>query len=204
MAHIIKDNPRIPSVASTLATGVTAPAGASFPINHVHVREPRLHRIKVEIPSLTFALTAASGGGAADAQGQKLIDLPAGKWLVLATDYNFTVTTASGYSASSAVFSLGTAAATADNAALTSTEADVCASQTLGDGTLAAGASETEDTTVLGTGTAPAIIGSSVAAGPTGIYFNIGGSWIHATLTDALVTINGTVELILLDLGVAS
>lgn len=200
MAKVSNRKVRQPNIAGAAGTGITIPGGGVVPINGISNELLSVQKVKVNIPALGFGITAASGG-AADAIGQKLLSLPAGSWLVLATSYDFTVTTPAGLSVASAVFALGTAAATNANAALTTTEADVCASQTLGDGTLAAAASETEDTVVIGTGTAPAIIGDTDGT-ETDVYFNIGGTFTHAGDGDHNVTISGDVELVLIDLGV--
>jgi hypothetical protein len=187
-------------MAASADSGVTIPSGGVVPVKIVTNELLRPQRIKVNLPALVFGITAASGG-AADAQGQKLFELPAGTWQVLGSSFDFTVTTQSGLSVATAVFSLGTAAATADDATLSSTEANVCASQTLGDGTLAGGASETEDTVVLGTGSAVANIGDTDGT-TTPVYFNIAGTFTHASDVTCDVTIDGDIELIVLDLGV--
>lgn len=197
MANVIKDQVRIPAAGGGPAAGNTAPAGSQIAVLTEHVRECPVIRHRMKINNLGFGITA-SGGGAADAKGQKLITLPPGKFLLLAVDPEFTVTTGAGLSVATAVFALGTAAATDANASLTSTEADILASQTLGDGTLAAGAAETESATFLGNGTAPVIIGGAAA---TDIYFNVGGTFTHASVTDQPIYINGFVELYLIDLG---
>ena len=194
------DKQRVPLGVSAFTSGVTASvSGGVVPVNHVHTKNLTVIKHRVNLPGARFALTAAVSGGAADAQGQKLLTLPQGKWLVLASRYDLSSVTNTGYSATSAVFGIGTAAATADDAALTSTEADVLASQTLGDGSLASAAAETDQAYVLGTGTAPALIGSTTA--DTDLYLNVGGSWIHASATAATLTMTGTIELFLLDLG---
>ncbi len=194
------DRQRVPLGVSAFTSGVTSSvSGGVFPVKKVHTKDMTIIKHRVELPGATFALTAAPTGGAADAQGQKLLTLPQGKWMVLGSRYDLSSVTGTGYSATSAVFSIGTAAATADDAALTSTEADVLASQTLGDGSLASAAAETDQAFVLGTGTAPALVGSTSA--DTDLYLNVGGSWIHATLTAATLTMSGTIELFLLDLG---
>ena len=200
MANVIKDNVRIPSAAGALGTGVTLPGGGTQPARVVHCREVPVQRVKVELPSLQMLITAASGG-AADAVGQKILSLPEGSWMLLASECDFTVTTPSGLSVATAVFSLGTAAATNANAALTSTEADILASTTLGDGTLAAAATETEDTVTIGIGSGayPSLIGDNDGID---IYFNIGGTFTHASNGDHNIVVNGTVELVLIDLNV--
>lgn len=187
--------------AAAATAGVTIPSGGVVPIKPISHDLLMVHRVRVEIPALQFLLTAA-GGGAADAQSQKLLTLPAGRFLQLAVLPQFTVTTPDGVSIATAVWSLGTAAATADNASLTSTEADILSSQTLGDGTLAAGASETESAAVLGTGTAVALVGASDAE--TDVYFSIGGTTTHASDTAPVITIDGTIDLVLVDLGADS
>lgn len=192
------DKLRQPLGVGALTSGVTLSNGGVVPVRHVHTKEMKVIKHRVELPGNIFTVTAASGG-AADAQGQKVLTLPQGSWLVLGSRRDFTVTTSAGNSVATAVCSLGTAAATADDAALTSTEADVLASQTLGDGTLAAAATESEQAFALGTGTAPALVGSTSA--DTDIYFNVGGTFTHATLTDVTLTVTGTLELFLLDLG---
>lgn len=196
-ANVIKDNVRTPTAAGALTTGVSLLNGGVQPVAHVHSRECSVVRHKVRMNNLQITMDAASGG-AADGRGQKLITLPAGKWLVLAVDADFTVTTPAGASIATAVWALGTALATADNAALTSTEANVLASTTLGDGTLAAGAAESETGVQLGTGTAPALVGGTSA---TDVYFNIGGTTTHATDVAPEIAIDGTIELVLIDLG---
>lgn len=200
MANVIKDPVRIPAAAGALTSGVTLLNGGAAPVTHVHSRACEVVRHKVQLNNLQMLLTAASGG-AADAQGQKILTLAEGRYLVLAVEGDFTVTTPAGVSIATAVWSLGTAAATADNAALTSTEADIVASQTLGDGTLAAGATEVEDTQILGLGTAVGLAGAATDAG-TDIYFNIGGTTTHASETAPKIAINGTIELVLIDLGI--
>lgn len=192
------DKLRRPLGVSALDAGVTLGSGGVVPVKQVHTKEMKIIKHRVELPGNIFTLTAASGG-AADAQGQKILTLPQGSWLVLASRRDLVVTTQAGLSIATAVMSLGTATATADNGALTSTEADVLASQTLGDGTLAAAASEDEEAFALGTGTAPALVGSTTA--DTDVYLNIGGTLTHATETACTVTISGTIELMLLDLG---
>lgn len=186
------------TIAGAASPNISIPDGGVFPLKGVHNKLVKAQRVKVRMSELGFGITA-SVGGAADAAGQKLLTLPKGKSILFASVHDFTVTTPAGLSVASAVFSLGTAVATDANAALTSTEADVCASQTLGDGTLAAGATETENTTVLGTGTAVGFVGTQDAE--TDVYFNIGGTFTHASITDQNVTIDGAVELVLLDLG---
>lgn len=200
MANVVKDKVRIPSAVGALTSGVTLLNGGSNPVTHVHTREVPVIRHRIQLNNLQMALTA-SGGGAADAQGQKILNLPEGRWLVLAVEADFTVTTPAGASIATAVWSIGTAAAADANGALTSTEADIVASQTLGDGTLAAGATEVEDTQVLGTGTAPALAGGATDSG-TDLYFNIGGTTTHASDTLPKIAINGTIELVMIDLGI--
>lgn len=192
------DKLRTPMGVGALTSGVTLSNGGVVPVKTVHTKEMKIIKHRVELPGNIFTVTAASGG-AADAQGQKILTLPQGKWFVFGSRVDTTVTTQAGLSVATAVYSLGTAAATADDAALTTTEADVLASQTLGDGTLAAGASETDQAYVLGLGTATGLVGSTTA--DTDIYYNIGGTFTHASSTSVTVTISGTIELFLLDLG---
>lgn len=192
------DNLRVPLGVGALTSGVTLASGGVVPVRTVHTKKAPIIKHRVELPGNIFTVTAASGG-AADAQGQKLLTLPQGAWLVLASRADLSVTTQAGLSVATAVYSLGTAAATDANGALTSTEADVLASQTLGDGTLAAAATELDQAIVLGTGTAVGLVGSTTA--DTDIYFNIGGTFTHASATSVTVTISGSIELTLLDLG---
>lgn len=193
-----KDKLRIPIGVAAATSGVTLNNGGVIPVNHVHTKEMSIIKHRVNLPGAIFTVTAA-GVGAADAQGQKLLTLPQGSWLVLASRRDLTVTTQAGLSVATAVMSLGTAAGTDADGALTGTEADVLSSQTLGDGTLAAAATEDEEAFTLGTGTAPALVGSTTA--DTDIYLNIGGTFTHASDTACEVTIAGNIELVLLDLG---
>jgi hypothetical protein len=193
------ENLRTPLGVASFTSGVTAStSGGVVPVKHVHTKKMTVIKHRVELPGAKYTVTAASGG-AADAQGQKILTLPQGSWLVLATRRVLTVTTQAGLSVATAVMSLGTAAATADDAALTSTEANILSSQTLGDGTLAAAATEDEEAFTLGTGSAPALITDTAA--DIDVYLNIGGTFTHASATSVDVTLAGTIELVLLDLG---
>lgn len=192
------DKVRTPLGVGSFSSGVTSTSGGVVPVKAVHTKVLPVIKHRVELPGAVFGVTAASGG-AADAQGQKILTLPQGSWLVFASRRDLVVTTQAGLSVATAVMSLGTVTGVADDAALTTTEADVLASQTLGDGTLAAGASEDEEGFTLGTGTAPALVGSTTA--DTDIYLNIAGTFTHASDVTGEVTISGTVELFLLDLG---
>jgi hypothetical protein len=192
------DKLRVPMGVGALTSGVTLSNGGVVPVKTVHTKEMKVIKHRVELPGNIFTVTAAVGG-ADDAQSQKILTLPQGSWLVLGSRIDTTVTTQAGLSVATAVYGIGTAAATADNGALTSTEANVLASSTLGDGTLAAAASETDQVFNLGTGTAPALVGSTTAN--TDLYYSIGGTFTHATLTSVTVTVSGTIELFLLDLG---
>lgn len=198
MANVVKDPVRIPGAVGALTSGVGLLNGGIAPVTHVSTREVPIIRHKVQLNNLQISIDAGAGG-AADARSQKILTLPEGKWMVLAVAPNFTVTTPAGVSVATAVWSLGTAAATADNATLTSTEADILASQTLGDGTLAAGASETENAVIIGTGTAPALIGDDDGID---IYFSIGGTTTHASDVLPEIAIDGTIELVVIDLNV--
>ena len=199
MAFTSNDNPRRPLGVSAFSSGVTSSvSGGVVPVKQVHTKELKVIKHRVELPGASYTVTAAVGG-AADAQGQKILTLPQGSWLVLGSRRDLTVTTQAGLSVATAVMSLGTVTGVADDGALTTTEADVLSSQTLGDGTLAAAATESEQAYALGTGTAPALVGSTSA--DTDVYLNIGGTFTHATLTSVTVTLAGTVELFLVDLG---
>ncbi len=197
MANVIRDDVRIPSAASALSAGNANTPGSSFPVLSRHTRTANIIRRSVKLNALGFGITA-SVGGAADGAGNKLLTLPKGYWLILAVNPEITVTTPAGLSVATAVYGLGTALAGDANAALTSTEANVLASQTLGDGTLAAAASESNTVPIIGTGTAPAIIGGAT---DTDVYFNIGGTFTHATVTTQTIQIDGHVELVMIDLG---
>lgn len=199
MATVDRDTVRIPNAVGVLGAGNANANGSSFPVISKHTRQANIIRRKVTLNSLGLGITAAVGG-AADGAGQKILTLPKGYWLILAVNPELTVTTPAGLTVATAVWSLGTALATDANAALTSTEADVLASQTLGDGTLAAAASEQDLVPVIGTGTTPAIVGSPTA--DVDVYFNIGGTFTHATITTQTIQIAGDIELIMIDLGV--
>lgn len=189
---------RRPAGVGELTSGVTL-AGQTGIVRALQTEKLHVIRHEVDIPGLVYGVTAASGG-AADAQGQKLLTLPEGVWLVLGSKVSLTWTPQSGLSIATAVYSLGTAAATANNGALTSTEADVLASQTLGDGTIAAGTAESDlNTFVLGTGSAVAAV--DALAAEKDVYLNIGGTFTHASDVTGEVTVSGTVELYLMDLG---
>lgn len=195
MANVVQEPARLATAGAPLAAGNTLQAGDVFPVKTVSTRLANIIKHKVNLTRMGFAITA-SGGGAADAKGQKLMTLQPGTYMVLAVRPNFTVTTPAGLSVATAVFALGTAAATDANAALTSTEADVIGSQTLGDGTLAAGATETENAAIAAAATT---ILSSASEIP--IYFNVGGTFTHASVTDQTFQINGYVELVVIDMG---
>jgi hypothetical protein len=198
MANVIKDPVRIPNAAGTLSTGVTLLGGGAAPVTTVHTRQCPVIRHKIQLNNLQMGITS-SAGGAADAVGQKILTIPEGRWLVLAAEGDFTVTTPTGCSVATAVWSVGTAAPGDADATLSSTEADVVASQTLGDGTLAAAAAETEDNQILGTGSAPALVGDNDGVD---LYFNIAGTFTHATVAAQNIAIDGTLELVLIDLGI--
>lgn len=193
------DKVRTPLGVNAFTSGVTAStSGGVVPVKTVHTKVIPVIKHRIEIPGAKYTVTGAVGG-AADAQGQKILTLPQGSWLVLGSRRDLTVTTQAGLSVATAVMGLGTVTGVADDGAVTTTEADVLSSQTLGDGTLAAAATESEQAFALGTGTAPALVGSTSA--DTDIYLNIGGTFTHASATSVTVTITGTIELFLIDLG---
>lgn len=190
---------RRPEGAGDFTTGVTSAPGAYVPSRALSTERLNVIRHKVELPGNIFGVTAAVGG-AADAQGQKLLRLTRGVWMVLGSKVALTFAPQAGMSVATAVYSLGTAAATDANAALTSTEADVLASQTMGDGTIASGVAESDlNTFVLGTGTAIGVVDTLSAE--KDVFLNIGGTFTHASDVTGEVTVSGTVELYLVDLG---
>jgi hypothetical protein len=145
------------------------------------------YRTVVKLNPITMTIACTSGGGAADAQGQKLWTFPEGFIDVERVMISGSLTPATGLSATTTVCSLGTAAATADDAALTGTEADILASTTWGDGTLASATAEAQS--VAGAGVAGVLDGSSTAKD---CYLNIGATWVKASGTTSTIAIAST------------
>lgn len=199
MSLTSNDRVRTPGGVSALNTGVTLTDGGVIPVKHIHTKAMTPIKHKVELPGNIFTFTASSGGGAADSLGQVIMTLPQGRFAVMGVKMELDAVIGTGYSSVDAVVGLGSAVATASDDTLTSTEADIMTAVELGDGDLAAGVSQATDKLVLGSATALTIIGSTSAE--SNVCLNIAGNWIHATLTAADVTVTGTVELMLLDLG---
>lgn len=147
-----------------------------------------IYTTKLYIPGLTYTV-AVDSGGAADAQGQLIFTFPEGVVKVHAAWVEGTLTPATGVSAASAVFSLGSATGVADDAELTSTEADIMASQVLGDGTLASATAEPMSAAVNST----AVLDGTATA--KGCYLNVASTWTKASGTTSTLAFTGNVTL---------
>lgn len=121
--------------AVTTSAGVGAAAGTG--VSATETGDGAVHKTVLTLAALSVAVT--DSGGAAGAQGsQAVYHFPEGVIQFLGASYNLTVTRVGTDIAAGAalVGSIGSVAAAADNATLTSTEADMIASTV---GTLTAG-----------------------------------------------------------------
>ena len=143
------------------------------------------YRTKLSLQNLVYTVSVTSGGGAADGQGQKIFTFPEGNIRIAAIEINGNVTTGAGVSSTTAVISLGSAAAGDAGATLTGTEADIMASATLGDGTLAAATAESIEE--LAEPVSTVFDGTTT---PLDVYLNIAGSWVHASGSTGTVTLS--------------
>ena len=191
---------RRPDAGGSGQTGIGVPNGGVFPVDVVHHQTIPVQSIKVAFDA-NFEMTAAPGG-AADGQGLKIATLPAGKKHFLGSKVtNLQVTTQADLSVATAVFALGSAAAGSGNAALAGTEADIVGSTSLGDGTLAGGATETEPNLTTGGLAGTVGLTPNASASELDVYLNAAGTFTHASDTLCDLRITGEVELFFIDLG---
>lgn len=179
---------------STPSTGIVV-SGGGAPVRIAAHERLQTYVTKFDINTQTFSLDTA-GVGAADAIGSKIGTMPEGHILIHGALFNLTVTPQTGLSATSAVISLGTVVAGDGGATLTSTEADIIASHTLGDGTLASATAETHNIFKAGNANVDGVSyydGSSTAAP---LFLNIGGTWTEADDDPALLTVTGNIKLV--------
>lgn len=171
------------------ASGVGAAAGTG--VTAVETGTGAVHKTVLTLAALSIAVT---DNGSAGGQGsQKIYDFPEGVIQLLGASYNLTVTAVStGIAAGAAlVGSLGSVAAGAGNATLTSTEADMIASTA---GTLTASAGVLQK---FGSLVAAAFDGHTTALDAI---LNVAIPDADISATDA-VLISGTITLIWSNLG---
>jgi hypothetical protein len=197
-----KQTIRRPDTGGPGQTGIGVPNGGVFPTRPIHHQEIPVQSVKVAFDA-NFEVTAA-GAGAADGQGLKLLTLPAGRKVLIGTLIeDLVATTQAGLTGASVNFSLGTAAANSDADLADSGEANALGSLTIGDGTLAAGAAESEaDTAYLGASGTIALIGTNTGD-EVSIYLNVAGTFTHASDTLCDLRVQGSLELFYIDLGAA-
>lgn len=191
---------RRPRNGTSAQTGISVANGGVFPVTPVSHQEVAVQSVKVEVDA-QFAITAAPLG-AASSRGVKILSMPTGRKLILATlIQNIQGITPEGLSVASAVLSLGSTLAATGDGTLTAAEADYVASTALGDGTLAAAATEfaSEITTLGKAGTPGLSVGAASARHD--VFLNVGGTFTHATLTAVDLRVRCTVEVFFIDLG---
>lgn len=175
-------NPAVTGVGAAAGTGVTA----------AETGNSAVHKTTLTLAALSIAV--ADTGGAAGAQGsQNVYTFPEGVIQFLGASYNLTVTRVGTAIAAGAalVGSLGSVAAGAGDATLTSTEADMIASTA---GTLTAGAGTLKK---HGSLVAAAFDGHTT---PVPVYLNVAVPDADISATDA-VLISGTITLVWANLG---
>jgi hypothetical protein len=185
---------RKPNTGSAGQADISVPDGGVFPITPVHHQAVSVQSMKVAFDAF-FHVTAAAGGNA-DYVSLKLLTLPPGRKRFLASVVTIDrVTTDAGLSVATAAYWLSRTPGGAE-----------IAGDVLGDGTLAAGATETGPSVSYG-GTLndsdDGILGAA-AGESTDIYFDVEGTFTHATLTALKLRVAGTVELFFIDLGAAA
>lgn len=191
--QIQKEKVRFADVNQTATAGVVATTAGTNVLGEASTDEVRIYKTVIPINSQTWTVDVGAGGSD-DGRGFKLLDLPEGGIYVVGAKIDVDVTCAAGTSAASAVIALGTVIATADNAALTSTEADIVASQTLGDGTLTASTAEAVSLFVgAGANGEGAFLDGSATA--KDVFLNIAGTWTKASGSTSTFTLSGQVEL---------
>lgn len=178
-------------LAAAVSTGVTLSAGQVFPtLTKGHELDPmRKQRI-----SCNFILNPTAGaGGAAGGMGQKIIAVPKGFAEIKAVIANLHLNSVG--SGASVVWSLGSVQA-AQDATLTSTEADLIASTSVGTVTAAT------DKQILSVTAVPvANQAIDASAGDKDFYLNIAGTWTHASLNPLPVVVTGYVDIVWQYLG---
>lgn len=199
--RVLPEKRRFPVLNQTASSGTAVETVEADLIKYASIEDVRLMRYRVDLATdgVDFTVSVAAGGQA-DGQGLKLFTFPEGGIWIAAAKLDVDVTPDAGVSATSAVISLGTALAGDADASLTSTEADIVASNTLGDGTLAASTAEAVSLFVgAGANGEGATLDGSATAKDCNL--NIAGTWTKASGSTANVNVKGTVEVLYAWLG---
>lgn len=192
--QVTREKARFMDLNQTPNTGVSIATAGNDLMGEASTERVQFYRTILPINDATLTVSVGAGGQN-DGQGIKLGSFPEGGIYVAAVKIDVDVTTAAGVSGASAVIGVGTAAAGDGNAALTSTEADIVASNTLGDGTLTASTAEAVSLFVgAGANAEGAVLDGSAAA--KDVYLNVAGAWTKASGSTSTMTVAGKVELI--------
>lgn len=182
--------------AAAASTGVTLPAGAVFPSMVEKHERLQIYITRFKLQTLTLSLDTGAGG-ANDGIGQKVGTMPEGHILVLGMVSNIVLTPQTGLSGASVVAAVGTTAGADNSETLTTTEADIIASHTFGDGTIASATAETDNTwhpAAINTVHGVKYVDGSTTAAP--INYNVAGVWTEADDDPATATLAGYFDLL--------
>lgn len=174
----------------TTTVGVGAKNGAAVAV--AEKGDGVIHKSVFTLTALSITMTDADTAGCHG--GHKVYDFPAGLIRILGATMDLTTTAGAGGIGDTAALigSLGSVAVATDNAALTSTEADVIPSTagtlTAGAGTLKGKATISQDITLDGTSTA------------ADLYLNLAVPAADSTANDT-VAVSGTITILWASLG---